>query len=71
MTIFTEEGLADTKFKLLLIKFQLGAILFLTFLYFILVILGYGKSDFIWWVLFVLIPAFVFTIIFLKYKKNK
>ncbi len=71
MSFVRGEGLVDSKLKLNLIRFQVGAIHAITFLCFIAEVFKYEFLAFIYWLLFALIITFAFTIMFLKYLKKE
>ena len=71
MSFIRGEGLFDSKLKLNLIRFQVGAIHAIAFLCFITEVFKYEFLAFIYWLLFALIITFAFTIMFLKYLKKE
>ncbi len=71
MSFVREEGLVESKWKLNLVRFQVGAFFILSFICFVLEFSNYKIPGFVFLVLIALILTLTSTIIFLKYvKKN-
>lgn len=71
MSFVREEGLVDVKWKLNLLRFQVGVFHILFAIVFISEIFTYKVPSFIYWILIALILTYGFTIIFLKYLKTE
>jgi hypothetical protein len=70
MSFVREEGLVESKWKLNLVRFQVGAFFILSFICFVLEFSNYKIPGFIYWFLIALILILTSTIIFLKYVKK-
>lgn len=71
MSFVREEGLVESKWKLNLVRFQVGAFFILSFICFVLELSKYEIPDFIYWVLIALMLTLTFTMMLLKYIKKR
>ncbi|PZO16928.1 MAG: hypothetical protein DCE87_04890 [Betaproteobacteria bacterium] len=71
MSFVREEGLVESKWKLNLVRFQVGAFFILSFICFVLELSKYEIPNFIYWVLVALMLTLTFTMMLLKYIKKR